>query len=973
MSKRFIFPILFKCAIAGALISFPLNVRSQNPFFEEVAFTWQNSPVKTSVILNDSDGWLYFGTDKGLFRYDGFSFTKIICSDTITDEYVTALFQESNGKIWAGFRNGSIACYYKKKFSLFKPEEGLPKVAVTGFAESADHAIWISTNGEGIYIVQKNRLQNINMDDGLNDDYVHAILCIKNSEVVIAASDQGLNECSFHGGKKNIRNIIPAKSLPDNIITSLLETEKGLIAGTQDKGICKPDVSSGKILIPRVSNSWEKGMVNKIAIVADELWIATDDNGLVVADAVSGRLKFTCRNTRDFPHSKIKDIVCDREGNVWLACADGLVKSYGKKMRYIDSIDKEKISFVHTILCDSKGSCWFSPDQGLVKMWYDSSGNSHTKKFTLTPAQQLVDIVTLYEDPYGMLWAGTMGAGIFQVNIETGAVKKVTGKSSLASGSILNISGKGNDVWIGGFDGTVHCTIKNVKGQEELKFSENIATDSLERSYIYSTFTDSQDRTWFGTDGAGAYLFDGRKLKNFSPGNLTTCTVYSILEDYSGNIWLNTQDNGVYKFNGKRFQDYSGANGLSDASVSSMIFDKSGNLYLVHKNGLDILNRKESRFTYLKNHEALVNMNPDLNSITRNLAGDILIGTEKFILQLSAEEINRHAFPQTYLESISIFQTEIGDTLHTFSNDQNNLLFSFTGLWYTDPSLVQYQYKLEGFNDEWMNTTDREINFPKLFPGSYTFQIRSSLNSDFTNASVASFRFVINPPLWKRTWFQVMVSLLIAFLLYSFILWRDKRIRKMERLKKEAIEFQFETLKSQVNPHFLFNSFNTLISIIEEDKKTAVSYVEKLSEFFRSIVAYRDRNLIPLSEEIHLLNNYFYLQKKRFGQHLILQTDLSEKDTAEYEIPPLTLQLLSENAIKHNAISKEARLQIKIFAEDGKLVVQNNINPKMLSEKFSGLGLQNITNRFRLLTTEKVEILNDGKLFTVKIPLLKKR
>jgi hypothetical protein len=328
----------------------------------------------------------------------------------------------------------------------------------------------------------------------------------------------------------------------------------------------------------------------------------------------------------------------------------------------------------------------------------------------------------------------------------------------------------------------------------------------------------------------------------------------------------------------------------------------------------------------------------------------------------------------TFLEEVSVFQNHITDSSMTFSSDQNYLSFGFTGLWYSNPSLVQYQYKMEGLNDQWINTTDRKINFPKLSPGNYIFKVRSSLNGDFHNASEASFNFTINPPFWKRIWFQLLVSLLISFLLYLFIHWRERRISKMERLRKESAEFQFEMLKSQVNPHFLFNSFNTLISIIEEDKKTAVSYVEKLSEFFRSIVSYRDQNLIPLEEEIKLLGNYFFLQKKRYGQHLILNNEIDPKSQEVYEIPPLTLQLLMENAIKHNAVSKESPLLIDLFIDkDEKLVMRNNINLKIASSTSSGLGLQNITSRFRLLTKEAVEVINEGNYFIVRIPLIKKK
>jgi ligand-binding sensor domain-containing protein len=959
--------------VLSVILIFSQSAFSQLPFFEEVPFTYHNAAVKTQHILKDNHGWMYFGTDQGLFRYDGISFRKVESKDSLKDENVSAIYQSISGKIWIGFRSGQIASCKKNSLELFKPEEGLPKVPVTSFTESNDSVLWFATNGEGVYCIEGGRIYNFNADDGLNDNFVHALLSDVETGKVISASDQGLNECFIKGGKKSVRKIVEDNSLPDNIITTLSKNGDDLLIGTQDRGILVVR-KNGEVIIPEMSRDWQHGMVNKVITVGNENWIATNESGLVISDAHSEEYKFSIKSTTAFPHLKINDLAADNEGNVWIACSDGIVRSPGNKIRYFETIGEEKIKFIHTILYDSKGNFWFTPDQGLVKMWKDVHGKIQTQHFTITPPEKLIDIVTLYEDPYGFLWIGTMGSGIYRLQIETGKVVKLTENPALLNGSILTISGKGNVVWIGGFDGTSNCIIESASaGTEKIHFVTNPATTALGTSYIYSIYTDSKKRTWFGTDGEGAFMFDGNTVKIFKAADgLNATTIYTILEDDSGNIWLNAQDKGIFRYDGKSFENFSLQEGLSDASVSSMTFDNSGDLFLIHKNGADIFDKKTRRFTYVKNSKYLVNVNPDLNSITKNNAGDIFAGTELFILQLSPGSIRSQPYPITFIDDMSVFEKQITDSSNEFSSDQNYFTFGFTGLWYSNPSLIQYQYKMDGLNNHWINTTDRKINFPKLSPGTYTFRVRASLNNNFNDASEASYSFTINPPFWKRIWFQLLVSLIIAFLLYTFIRWRERRIRKMDRLRKESAEFQFEMLKSQVNPHFLFNSFNTLIAIIEEDKKTAVSYVEKLSEFFRSIVSYRDNKLIPLDEEIKLLGNYFYLQKKRYGQHLVLKNEIDDMKQREYEIPPLTLQLLMENAVKHNAVSKESPLLVHLYLDgNDKLVMLNNINPKMKSSTSSGLGLQNITNRFKLLTNEEVEVINDGKNFIVKIPLIK--
>ena len=215
-----------------------------------------------------------------------------------------------------------------------------------------------------------------------------------------------------------------------------------------------------------------------------------------------------------------------------------------------------------------------------------------------------------------------------------------------------------------------------------------------------------------------------------------------------------------------------------------------------------------------------------------------------------------------------------------------------------------------------------------------------------------------------------MMIVLLASGMFIYIKRRDNHLRKFEALKKEKIEFQFETLKNQVNPHFLFNSFNTLISIIETDKKIAVEYVERLSAFFRSILNYRDKDLISLEEELALASDYFFLQQKRFGASLMMNVHI-QNHLLYHRVPPLALQLLLENAIKHNAVSKETPLLITIATENNMLLVKNNLNPKRNLEASTGTGLSNIANRYKLLSNEEVRLEKTLTEFIVSLPLIK--
>jgi hypothetical protein len=329
--------------------------------------------------------------------------------------------------------------------------------------------------------------------------------------------------------------------------------------------------------------------------------------------------------------------------------------------------------------------------------------------------------------------------------------------------------------------------------------------------------------------------------------------------------------------------------------------------------------------------------------------------------------------PKTIIENVQLFLSDVEkDKPGNYNSDQNTFQFYFTAIYYTNPDGIHYQYKLEGLDTAWISTRDRNVSFLRLQPGNYKFHVRSSLSENFEGAHVATYEFEIDKPLWKRYWFITLVILLGGILIYWYIKAREKHLKKMQLLQQEKIQFQFQVLRNQVNPHFLFNSFNTLISIIEDDPDMAVDYVEQLSGFFRNIVNYRDKDVISLGEEISVLQTYFYLQQKRYGDNLKLDINITEEAKKLIFIPPLTLQLLVENAIKHNAVSKETLLLISLFMENEKhLVIKNNINPKITKESGAGMGLQNIISRYNLLSSEPVKVLNDGNSFTVSLPTLK--
>ncbi|MCB0662140.1 MAG: histidine kinase, partial [Saprospiraceae bacterium] len=195
------------------------------------------------------------------------------------------------------------------------------------------------------------------------------------------------------------------------------------------------------------------------------------------------------------------------------------------------------------------------------------------------------------------------------------------------------------------------------------------------------------------------------------------------------------------------------------------------------------------------------------------------------------------------------------------------------------------------------------------------------------------------------TYLLVFLVLSVYEAIFLYVQWKKALLEK-ELVKQEHIRSQLEGLRNQVNPHFLFNSLNTLMSIVADDQQLAIRYVQKLSKVFRYVLENRDEQLIRLETELDFIDNYVFLQKERFQENLQVKIDIKEQDKNSF-IVPLSLQILFENAIKHNIISKKNPLTIEVFTnEDGKLVVRNNLQVKNNVMPGTKVGLENIKKRY---------------------------
>ncbi len=219
--------------------------------------------------------------------------------------------------------------------------------------------------------------------------------------------------------------------------------------------------------------------------------------------------------------------------------------------------------------------------------------------------------------------------------------------------------------------------------------------------------------------------------------------------------------------------------------------------------------------------------------------------------------------------------------------------------------------------------------------------------------------------------FAIVVTSFILVSFYAFNFYKGYHEAKLhqQQIIAGTASAQFESLKSQIDPHFLFNSLNVLSSLIEENPEQAQRFTTSLSKIYRYVLEQKDKEMVSVEEELSFAKTYMNLLKMRFENSLSYELQ-SQNCFLPAKVIPLSLQLLLENTVKHNIVSEQKPLQIRIYFEKEYLVIQNNLQKKNALSDRKGVGLQNIINRYKILTTKEVHVEESTQFFTVKIPLL---
>ncbi|MFC2140868.1 two-component regulator propeller domain-containing protein [Acidobacteriota bacterium] len=972
-------------------------------------------------ILQDSKGFLWFGTENGLNRFDGYNFKTYRHqpehSNSLSSDIVRTIIEDRSGVLWIGTLWGGVSKFDPKTetFTHYQSDPGNPNSLSHNFVFSIleDRAgiIWIGTFGGGVnkFDAKMGTFTHYESVPGnsnsLSDNKVMTMIEDSSGFLWIGTFAGGLNKfCP--GTETFIRyQADPANphSLSNNSVSIILEDQDqegilwiGTLGGGLNKFSSKTETFTHYQADPGNPNSLSSNDVRKI--YPDQtgvLWVGTSE-GL---NRFDGKGKFT-RYLADpttpgsLSANTIRSIYEDRSGIIWIGTQYGGLNKFNreeKKFNHYSYIFGEPNSLsnktVTAIYEDPHGILWIGTLDGLNKMnrKNETFTFTHYRKDPLDPSS-LSDnrIWSIYEDRSGEFWIGTFN-GLNQLDREKEKFTRYQAEdnepNSLSNKTILSI---GEDrwgfLWIGTFDGLNRFDRRN----RRFKYYQYDPNDpnSIGHNTILSIFEDHYGVLWIGTVG-GLNKFN-RETETFTryradQGNangLSSDKINFIHEDTSGTLWFGTYG-GLNKYDRKKntFTHYLMKDGAPSDVISGILEDEHGNLWISTMNGLSKFDPKTGKFKNYDSSDGLQG-NEFKYACYKSKSGEMFFGGINGFNAFFPDSIIDNPYPPGVVitgfkisnksvgigeevDGLKILEKHISETNELkLSYKHTTLSFEYVGLHYAASESNQYAYKMEGLDKDWNYVGKRRFAvYPHLYPGHYVFKVKASNNDNKWNVTGASVNIFIPPPYWRQWWFLVLAGVVFISLLFGGYYYRTRRLRK-----KLAEQQRVQELLKQSRDEMKKSRDIAQFRNAENEKMIAA-----ISSIFITVDAHG-----KISQWNHSAEKFFQIPKIRVKAQLFV-------DILKEYIPDNKLEEIIEKARHQEKTVNNIEIQVNFPKDREPKQLLATINPIIDKggKKYGFLFLaEDITHQkkeqIQMLVSQKLEALGQmsaGIAHEIRSPL----
>jgi ligand-binding sensor domain-containing protein len=919
--------MLRKSSILFVLLLLVKQIYSQSYNFKNYSVENGLPFIQIFAIHQDSRGYLWTTGYGGLSRFDGKEFINYGPRNGLANHYASAIASCVKGNLWIGTKDGLNEFVNEKDFLTYTIKQGLPSNTVLSLASDEKEKMYVGTD-KGLCFVANGVFTTIKELDG----YTINCLLHRYDLGLIIGTDKGL----FQYRNSKLENYWPDKKTQP--VNCLSYNKTGLWIGTP-QGLVQLDPQSKKTVVYGINN----GLI--------------DDN--------------------------ITSLTCDYGGNTWVGTHSGLMRFNGKEFAYYKISSDINSNNILSSSIDYEENIWLGTHAGMFK-YRDEGFVSYGPQDGLIGTM----VFPIIRDQQKVLWVGTEQFGLFKY--ENNVFEQIKTQNKII-GDTINCLTMLNDKLLVGHNAGL--TVKDEQGFRQIK--------NFPRVHVYMLLKDSKNKFWAGSLGA-FYSFDltnkweAINIQKFqAPGNTTDDQFWGIAEDKQGKLWFAAYHSGLYRYDGTTFEFMHQQLNIKTDDVFNLVNGKGNLIYAASLDGVYEINT-ETLKSFNFNETNGLSSNLVYSLLLTNGGHTLWAGTNQGACKIDLDEFhssdkvsvatygkadgfngvecnvgmwedpvdgivwfatvnglvkyNPNQFSRNDREAklnITNIQLFYEDTVlpdnSVLPYDLNNISFHYIGICLSNPEKVRYIHKLEGFDKYWSPETDENVTrYSNLPPGNYTFKVRCSNNEGIWNQPIF-FNFTIKRPYYQQWWFIVSV---VGFVVSIIILIFRLRINQLKREQGKETEKQIEisknqlkALRSQMNPHFMFNSLNSIQNYIVNNKDDrAILYLNKFAKLMRMILNNSEKSVVTLREELDAMRLYIELEQMRFQNTFQYEINVNGEIDQDFEqIPTMLIQPYVENAILHglNPKKEEGLLKIEIRLAGGVMIcsiIDNGIGREKSAE-----------------------------------------
>ena len=903
-------------------------------------------------IVQDSSSYIWFATENGVSRYDGFSFKNYTTRDGLPDNSTLKLYLDYKGRIWISSYEGYISYFENDTIQSHWMNDSIDNFPVSFF----DY-IYVDTN-DNIFL----------------SPFFGGVLYVNSKNRSIELTRRTIKKQPPYW-QMVLMEELPYGTFCASVLPEAIETDKL------------------KILFPRM----KQVMVyndNKFFYQHKHI-IKTAENKYIVS--LGPTLSVIVNDTVQYTEILQNDIVnlyIDSQRNVWIS-----EKFKGVKMYPQADLSSAPTTFlenntVSAILEDHEGNYWFCTTENGVYIVPSIQFRNYDKNFLGLNSQVILKLQHKDDD----LFFSASNKGFYKAKIINGSPEivpefSIPGEFESEIFDFL-ISSQGNLMipcsenfkydFYGNplpfnmiYGRSAYAIFERHDGQLILGLNSGISYADQSGHINHSKFMNYMIKTLaigeltdsilvLGTIKGLIYNRKNEFIRADDSSHVLNSRITSV-EIQNGKIWVGTFGHGLAVIENGEINFISSSSGLSSNRVKTIFPENDSTVWVGTNNGLDKISFIYGKpFEYVIDHYSIFDglSSNEINDISK-IGNDIWLATDKGLASFNPLNLKliKHK-PKLILENVIMNQEALAKNknVNEFKHNENNFTFSFKVLSYKDPKKITYIYNLAGFEPDWIETSSSSVRYSNLGYGNYTFNVKAKIN-DGPESDILSYRFTVQKHFTETIAFRIFLIVLLAGLLGYIIYAIINHFRKREELKRHVLLAEQKAVRSQMNPHFIFNSLNSIQNfILDHDSGNANLYLSNFSSLIRRILESSKNNFSSLREELDTLKLYLDLEKLRFEGQFDYEISIDSAIRPELvTIPSMILQPFLENAIWHGIMPKNSKGKIDlkitpansdkilICIEDNGIGRKNSTEIGMKRRHHKPTGIKNIQERLILL------------------------